>query len=42
MIVENRQLVIDKPVEFEKELVEVQDCMKSTDCLEGFIEYTPI
>ena len=31
MIGENRQLVTIKPVEFEKEHVEVEDCQKITD-----------
>jgi hypothetical protein len=31
MIGENRQLLTDEPVEFEKQLVEVQDCRKITD-----------
>ena len=31
MIGENRQLVTDEPVEFEKQPVEVQDCRKLTD-----------
>ena len=40
---ENRQLVTDEPVEFEKYLVEVQDCRKITNHFRGeiFIEYTP-
>jgi hypothetical protein len=35
MIEENRQLVTGEPVEFEKQLVEVQDCMKITDHFRG-------
>ena len=35
MIEENRQLVTDEPVEFEKELVEVQDCRKIPDHSRG-------
>ena len=35
MIGENRHLVTDEPVEFEKEPVEVQDCRKSTDHFRG-------
>ena len=31
MVGENRQLVTNEPVEFEKELVEIQDCRKITD-----------
>ena len=31
MVGENRQLVTNEPVEFEKELVEIQDCTKITD-----------
>ena len=31
MVGENRQLVTNEPVEFEKEPVEVQDCRKTTD-----------
>ena len=31
MMGENRQLVTNEPVEFEKQLVEVQDCRKITD-----------
>ena len=41
MIGENRQLVTNKPDEFEKQPVEVQDCRKMTQHLEAFIEYTP-
>jgi hypothetical protein len=35
MIGENRPLVIDKPVEFEKKPVEVQDCRRITDHFRG-------
>ena len=42
MIGENRQLVTDELIEFEKYRVDVQDCRKITNCLEEFIEYTPI
>ena len=35
MIGENRQLVTNEPVEFEKKLIEVQDCRKITDHFEG-------
>ena len=35
MIRENRQLVTDGPVEFKKQLVEVQDCRKITDHFRG-------
>jgi hypothetical protein len=34
-IEENRQVVTDEPVEFEKELAEVQDCRKSPDHSRG-------
>ena len=42
MIEENRHLVTNEPVEFEKWLVEAEDCMKITNSLEELIEYTPI
>ena len=35
MIGENRQLVTNDPVEFEKTPVEVQDCRKITDPFSG-------
>ena len=35
MIVENRHLVTDEPVEFEKEPVEVQDCRQITNHFRG-------
>ena len=35
MIGENRQLVTDEPVVFEKEPVDVQDCRKITDHFKG-------
>jgi hypothetical protein len=39
MVRENRQLVTDEPVEFEKLLVEVQDCRKiNAHYIEEFIE----
>ena len=41
MIEENRQLVTDEPVEFEKQLVEVQDCMKLTDHFRGIYRIYP-
>jgi hypothetical protein len=38
---ENRPVVTDELVEFEKQLVvEVQDLKKITDCLEKSMEYT--
>ena len=42
MIGENRQLVTDEPVEFEKQPVEFQDCKKLPIILEKSIKYTPI
>lgn len=33
-------LVTDEPIEFQKQLVEVQDLRKITDCFRGIIEYT--
>ena len=41
MIGENWHLVTIKPVEFEKEQVEVEDCRKLLNILEKFIECTP-
>ena len=35
MIRENRQLVTNEPVEFEKQLVEIQDCRTTTDSFRG-------
>jgi hypothetical protein len=35
MIGENHQLVTNEPIEFEKKLVEVQDCRKNTDHCRG-------
>ena len=35
MIRENRKLVTNEPVEFEKYPIEVQDCRKCTDQFEG-------
>jgi hypothetical protein len=43
MIGEDRQLVTNEPVEFEKQPVEVQDCMNILlTILEEYVEYTPI
>jgi hypothetical protein len=41
MIGKNRQLVIDEPVEFEKQPVEVQDCRKIIDHLRGIYRIYP-
>ena len=41
MIGENRQLVTDEPVEFEKEPVEAQGCRKITDHLRGIHRIYP-
>ena len=41
MIGENRQLVTDEPVEFEKQLVEVQDCKRITDHFRGIYRKYP-
>ena len=41
MIGENRQLVTDEPVEFEKLPVEVKDCRKITDCVRGIYRIYP-
>ena len=41
MIGENRQLVTDEPVEFEKQPVEVQDCRKFTDHFRGIYRICP-
>jgi hypothetical protein len=38
MIGENRQLVTNELFEFEKQPVEVQDCIKITDYFEGVYE----
>ena len=38
---ENRQLVTDEPVEFEKQPIEVQDCRKITDCFIGIHRIHP-
>ena len=35
MVRENRQLVTEEPVKFEKQPVEVEDCRKITDHLKG-------
>ena len=40
MIRENRQLVTDEPIEFDKP-VEVQDCRKITDRLKGIYGIYP-
>ena len=41
MIGENRQLVTNEVVEFEKELGEVQDCMKITNRFRGIYRIYP-
>ena len=41
MIGENRQLVTNEPVEFEKYPVEVQDCGKITDYFRGIYRIYP-
>jgi hypothetical protein len=41
MIKENRQLVTGELVEFEKQLVEVQDCRKNTDHFRGIYRVLP-
>ena len=41
MIGENPQLVTDEAVEFEKYLVEVEDCKKITDHLRGIYTNIP-
>jgi hypothetical protein len=41
MIGENRQLVANEPVEFEIQLVEVQDCRKITDHFGGIHRIYP-
>ena len=41
MIGENRQLVTNEPVEFEEELVEVQDCRKITHSFRGINKIYP-
>ena len=41
MIGENRQLVTDEPVKFEKQPVEVQDCRKITDHFRGIYRIYP-
>ena len=41
MIGENRHLVTNKPVEFKKELVEVEDWMKITDHFRGIYRMYP-
>ena len=42
MIRENRQLVIDEPVEFEKNRLRFKAAEKLLTVLEEFIAYTPI
>ena len=42
MIGENRQLVIDEPVEFENNRLKFKSAGKLPVVLEEFIEYTPI
>ena len=41
MIGENRRLVADEPVEFEKSPVEVQDCREITDHFRGIYRIYP-
>ena len=41
MIQENRQLVTDEPVEFEKYPVEVEECRKITDQFRGIYRIYP-
>ena len=41
MMGENRQLVSDEPVEFEKYPVEVQNCRKITDHFKGIYRIYP-
>ena len=38
---ENRQLVTDEPVEFDKQLVDVQDCRKITHHIRGIYSIYP-
>ena len=40
MIGENRQLVTDEPVEFEKQPIEIQDFMRITDHSKKIMKYT--
>ena len=42
MIGENRELITNELVEFEKSPIEVQDCRIITVIKEEFMEYTPI
>jgi hypothetical protein len=42
MIGENRQLVTDEPIVFEKYPVEVQDCRKMTHHFKGIYRIYPI
>ena len=41
MIEENRQLVTNEPIKFEKQPVEVQDCRKTTDYFRGIYRINP-
>jgi hypothetical protein len=41
VIMEKQQLVTDESVEFEKKLVEGEDCRKITNNLRGIYNYTP-
>ena len=41
MIGDNRQLVTNEPVEFQKQLVENQDCRKITDHFRGIYRMYP-
>ena len=41
MIEENRQFLIDEPVEFEKQPVEVQECRKISDHFRGIYRIYP-
>ena len=41
MIGENQYLVTDEPVEFEKKLVEIQDCRKITNYFRGIYRIYP-
>ena len=41
MVGENRQLVTNEPVEFEKNPVKFQDCRKTTDHFRGIYRMSP-
>ena len=41
MIGENRQIITDEPVEFEKQPIEVQDCRKIANHFRGFHKIYP-